>query len=108
MILLLKVSNSQTIEKIIWKRYSDHCKPDDGDDLDRLDRVASRDDRVNLEAIIWKRSQTTETIGTITFIPVIENKFNLDGAEVEKYINIMLSLFAKHTQKFYCQFQRNR
>ena len=44
----------------------------------------SRDDRANFEAIIWKRSQTTETIGTITFIPVIVNKFSLDGAEVEK------------------------
>ena len=41
-----------------------------------------RDDRVNFVAIIWKRSQTVETIGTIegypriiTAIPVIENKF---------------------------------
>ena len=29
----------------------------------------SRDDRVNFEAIIWKRSQTTETIGTIEGYP---------------------------------------
>ena len=34
-----------------------------------------------------KRSQTTETIGTITFVPVIANKFSLDGVEVKKYIN---------------------
>ena len=42
---------------------------DDWDDLDRLDRVEfypdDRDDRVNFDAIIWKRAQTTETIGTI-------------------------------------------
>ena len=47
--------------------------PDDSDDLDRLDRVEfypdDRDDRVNFEAIIWKRSQTTETIGTIEGYP---------------------------------------
>ena len=46
---------------------------------------------VNFEAIIWKRSQTTETIGTIpeiiTFIPIIENKFGPDGAEAEKIIH---------------------
>ena len=55
---------------------------------------------VHFEAIIWKRSQTTETIGTIegaipeviTFIPVrcipvIENKFDPDGAEAEKIIH---------------------
>ena len=39
---------------------------DDWDDLDRLDRIGfhpdDREDRVNFEAIIWKRSQTTETI----------------------------------------------
>ena len=47
--------------------------PDDWDDLDRLDRVEfypdDRDDHVNFEAIIWKRSQTTETIGTIEGYP---------------------------------------
>ena len=50
----------------------------------------SRDDGVNFEAIVWKRSQTTGTIGKITFIPVIENKFSLDGAEVEKKNNIKI------------------
>ena len=39
---------------------------DDWDDLDRLDRIGfhpdDREDRVNFEAIIWKRSQTTEKI----------------------------------------------
>ena len=43
--------------------------PDYWDDLDRLDRVEfhpdDRDDHVNFEAIIWKRSQTTEAIETI-------------------------------------------
>ena len=47
--------------------------PDDLDDLDRLDRVEfypdGRDDHVNCEAIIWKHSQTTETIGTIEGYP---------------------------------------
>ena len=42
-------------------------------DLDHLDRVEfhpeDRDDRVNFEAIIWKRSQRTETIGTIRGTP---------------------------------------
>ena len=41
-------------------------EPDEWDDLDRLDRVefypVDRDDHVNFEAIIWKDSQTTETI----------------------------------------------
>ena len=45
----------------------------DPDDLDRLDRVEfypdDRDDHVNFEAIIWKRSQTTEAIGTIESYP---------------------------------------
>ena len=44
----------------------------------------SQDDRVNFEAIIWKQCQTIGTIGTIIFIPVIENKFSLDGTEVNK------------------------
>ena len=69
--------------------------PDDLDDLDPLDRVEFYpDDRVNLEVIIWKRSQTTETVGTIegylleiiTIIPEMENKFALDATEVEKII----------------------
>ena len=44
-------------------------EPDDWDDLDRLNRIEfypkDRDDHVTFEAIKWKRSQTTETIGTI-------------------------------------------
>ena len=77
--------------------------PDDWDDLDPLDRVElyPDDPSVNFEAIIWKRSQTTETIGTIegypleiiTIIPVIENKFGLDATEVEKNDTKM---FASH------------
>ena len=47
--------------------------PDDWDDVDRLDRVEfypdDRDDHESFEAIIWKRSQTTETIGTIEGYP---------------------------------------
>ena len=47
--------------------------PDDWDDLDRLDRVEfypdDRDDHVNFKAIIWKRFQRTETIGTIEGYP---------------------------------------
>ena len=47
--------------------------PDDWEDLDRLERIElyadDRDDRVNFEAIIWKRSQTTETIETIDSCP---------------------------------------
>ena len=46
---------------------------DNWDDLDRLDRVEfypdDRDDRANFETIIWKRSQTTGTIGTIEGYP---------------------------------------
>ena len=73
--------------------------PDDWDDLDPLDRVEFYpDDRVNFEAIIWKRSQTNETIEgypleIITIIPVIANKFGLDGTEVEKNNTKM---FASH------------
>ena len=77
--------------------------PDDWDDLDPLDRVElyPDDPSVNFEVIIWKRSQTTETIGTIegypleiiTIIPVIENKFGLDDTEVEKNDTKM---FASH------------
>ena len=76
--------------------------PDDWDDLDPLDRVEFYpDDRVNFEAIIWKRFQTNETIGTIegypleiiTIIPVIANKFGLDATEVEKNNTKM---FASH------------
>ena len=69
--------------------------PDDWDDLNRLDRVEfypdDRDDHVNFEAIIWKRSRRLRRSGrskaiaeVITFIPVIENKFGPDGAEAEK------------------------
>ena len=47
--------------------------PDDWEDLDRLERIElyadDRDNRVNFEAIIWKRSQTTETIETIGSCP---------------------------------------
>ena len=55
--------------------------------------------------IVWKRSQTTETIGTIegyipeiiTTISIIQNKFGLDAAEVEKIIqkcsHLVLALF---------------
>ena len=44
--------------------------PDDWDNLDPLDRVEFYlDDHVNFEAIIWKCSQTTETIGTIEGYP---------------------------------------
>ena len=88
-------NNVQTIGTIIWKRYQDDRKRpagDDKDDLDRLDRIEfypnDREDRVNFEAIIWKRFQTTETIKKIeaipeiiTFIPVIGGKIGLDGAE---------------------------
>ena len=47
--------------------------PVDWVDVDRLDRVEfhpdDRDDRVNFEAIICKRSQRTEMIGTIEGYP---------------------------------------
>ena len=63
--------NVQTIWTILWKRY-----PDDRKRPGRLRRPRSLDrvefypdDRVNFEAIIWKRSQTTETIGTIEGYP---------------------------------------
>ena len=40
--------------------------PDNWDNLDQLDRIEfHQDDRVNFEAIIWKYSQTTETIRMI-------------------------------------------
>ena len=55
----------------------------------------SQDDRVNFEAIIWKRSQTIGTIGTITFITVIENKFSLDGTEVNKKKINNIKIFAQ-------------
>ena len=46
---------------------------DNWDDLDRLDRVEfypdDRDDRANFKTIIWRRSQTTGTIGTIEGYP---------------------------------------
>ena len=48
---------------------------DDWNDPDRLDGVKfymvddSEDDHVNFVAIIWKRSQTVETIGTIEGYP---------------------------------------
>ena len=60
-----------TIGTIIWKRYPDDRKrPGRLNDLDRLDRIEFYpDDRVNFEAIIWKRSQTTESIGTIEGYP---------------------------------------
>ena len=101
-------NNVQMIETIIWKAARIIAKdwPDDRDDPIHLGRVEFYPgDRVNFEAIIWKCSQTTETIRTIiimdgdmlthtlrskaipeilTFIPVIKNKFGLDGAEVEK------------------------
>ena len=70
--------NVQTIGTIIWKRY-----PDDRKGPGRLRRPRSLgymsielssnpDDpnvHVNFEAIIWKRSQTTETIGAIEGYP---------------------------------------
>ena len=65
--------------------------PDDWEDLDSLDRIElyadDRDDRVNFEAIIWKRSQTTVTIERsiavpeiITFILAIGNLLGLGVA----------------------------
>ena len=65
--------------------------PDDWEDLDRLERIElyadDRDDRVNFEAIIWKRSQTTVTIERsiavpeiITFILAIGNLLGLGVA----------------------------
>ena len=67
-------TNVQTIGTIIWNATQTIANNlDDSDDLDRLDRVEfyldDRDDHVNFEAIIWKRSQTTETIGTIEGYP---------------------------------------
>ena len=66
--------NVQTIWTILWKRYPDDRKRPGRLRRPRsLDRVEfypdDRDDRVNFEAIIWKRSQTTETIGTIEGYP---------------------------------------
>ena len=66
--------NVQTIGTIIWKRYPDDRKRPGRLRRPRpLDRVEfypdDRDDHVNFEAIIWKRSQTTETIGTIEGYP---------------------------------------
>jgi len=73
--------------------------PNDWDDLDRLGRVEfypdDRDDRVNFEAIIWKRSlrrlrrsgRSKAIPEVITFNPVIENKFGPNGAEAEKIIH---------------------
>lgn len=65
--------------------------PDDWEDLDRLDRIElyadDRDDRVNFEKIVWKRSQTTVTIERsiavpeiITFILAIGNLLGLGVA----------------------------
>ena len=65
--------------------------PDDWEDLDRLDRIElyadDRDDRVNFEEIVWKRSQTTVTIERsivvpeiITFILAIGNLLGLGVA----------------------------
>ena len=67
--------NVQTIGTIIYGNatQTNANDPDDWDDLDRLDRIEfhpdDRDHRVNFEAIIWKRSRTTETIGTIEGYP---------------------------------------
>ena len=67
-------NNVQTIETIILKRYPDDRKRPGrlrnprslGYTVDRVEfHSDDRDDRVNFEAIIWKRSQMTETIGTI-------------------------------------------
>ena len=59
-------------------------RPDD--DLDRLNRIkfnpGDRDDRVHFEAIIWKRSQTTETIETIESYP--RNHHFYSGNRVRK------------------------
>ena len=65
--------------------------PDDWEDLDRLDRIElyadDRDDRVNFEKIVSKRSQTTVTIERsiavpeiITFILAIGNLLGLGVA----------------------------
>ena len=65
--------------------------PDDWEDLDRLERIElyadDRDDRVNFEKIVWKRSQTTVTIERwiavpeiITFILAIGNLLGLGVA----------------------------
>ena len=67
MIVPVVSKNVQTIGTIIWNATQTIANdPDDSDDLDRLDRGEfypdDRDDHVNFEAIIWKRSQTTETI----------------------------------------------
>ena len=70
---------SKNVHTIGTKRYSDDRKRPE-----RLRRI-------------WKRSQTTETIGmiegypeVITFVPVIENNFGPDGAEAEKIIHKFL------------------
>ena len=43
------------------------------------------DERVNFEAIMWKRSGRSKAIpGLITFTPVTGNKFGQNAAEVEK------------------------
>ena len=73
-IVPVRSKNVQTIGTIIWKRYPDDRKRPGRLRRPRsLDRVEfypdDRDDRVNFEAIIWKRSQTTETIGTIEGYP---------------------------------------
>ena len=61
----------QTIGAILWKRYPDgRLRRPRSLDLDRVEFYPDdRDDHVNFEAIIWKRSQTTETIGTIEGYP---------------------------------------
>ena len=59
--------NIQRIGTIIWKRYPEGRKRTGRDRLDRIEFYPDdRDDHVNFEAIIWKRSQMTETIGTGT------------------------------------------
>lgn len=74
-------NNVHAIGPILWRHY-----PDDWDDLDRLDRIElypdDWDDRVKFEAIIWKHSQTTATIGTIEGYPRKHHSYSGNGGEI--------------------------
>ena len=70
-------NNVQMIETIIWKTPRTIAKdqPDNRDNPICFGRDEfypdNQGDHVNFEVIIWKRSQTTETIGTIIIIKLI-------------------------------------
>ena len=80
---------------------------DDWNDPDRLDRVEfymvddSEDDHVNFEAIIWKRSQTIKTIGTIKGYPrnhhfYSKSRINLAWATLKSKTKIIIIQKCSH------------